>query len=154
MRFTVFALLVVLLLGCVSIETKNTEEIKWYNLKEGVALARKLQRPCVVDFYFPGGCRRCSRFSQTVYSDLRVIKKMNSEFIPIRINLARPLTPQEQALGKRFKYNHECLLLFLDEEGNIIEDLTGKQLCFTDYVEPERFLKYLDLALKKALKKH
>ncbi len=153
MRIFILSLLFLFVVGCASTETKTSETIRWYKLKEGIALARKFHRPCVIDFYFPGGCSRCSRLEQRVYNDPRIIKKINSEFIPIRINLAEPLTSEERALGERFKYKHECLLVFMDEEGRVIEDLSGNKLCFTDYIEPEWFLKYLEIARKRATNK-
>ncbi len=136
-------------IGCASTNNIKKESIRWYNLDEGMRLARELNRPCVVDFHFPDGCPRCDKLEKYVYSNRKIIYKLNTEFIPIRINLAKKLTPEEEALGKRFKYGNECMLLFMDSSGKIIKDPWGKNLCFVDYIEPEWFLKYLDMAKKK-----
>ncbi len=141
-----------LVTGCATTGGTKRESIKWYSLEEGKVLAKRLNRPCVVDFHFSRGCPRCEKLEKYVYSNREIIHKLNTEFIPIRIELSGELTPEEKALGERFKYNNECLLLFMDPEGNVIKDPSGKNLCFVDYIEPEWFIRYLDMAKQRALR--
>lgn len=124
-------------------------DVNWYTLAEGTKKARAESKPCVVDFFFPGGCLRCDRMDKYVYSNKEIIEKLNAEFVPILIDLSKPLSEEEKRLGDLYEYRKECLLLFMDSRGNIVEDPGGKKLCIADYVDAEWFLKYLDMAKKQ-----
>jgi hypothetical protein len=64
--------------------------------------------------------------------------------MPVWIDLNRPLTLDEQSLGDKFDFKNDCLTLFLDYKGRIIENPDGKKMCFVDEIEPKVFLEYLD----------
>jgi hypothetical protein len=67
------------------------------------------------------------------------------DFIPIKIDLTKPLLAEEEAFGNKFEFKHDCLLLFLDHNGEVISDPGGKRLCFIDSLDPEWFVGYLDM---------
>lgn len=117
--------------------------IAWHSLSEGRMLASEKKMPMIIDFYVPAGCPRCEAMSKNVYSDPNIIETMNRDFIPIRINLAKELTEEEKSLGEKYSYRQDCLLLFLDRKGDVIEEPGGKKLCFANYVGPDWFLEYL-----------
>lgn len=123
------------------------EKVGWHRLAEGREIARNLKKPMVVDFAVPTGCDRCDFLQDNVYSKAEIVEKINTDFVPIWINLdasSHTMTEEEQKLGRKFDYRKDCLLLFLDHEGRIIQDPEGKQFCFAEEVEPEDFMKYLD----------
>lgn len=124
--------------------------IRWRSLSEGQRIARKERKPVVVDFYVPSSCPRCARMEQSVYSVPEVIERMNRDFVPVRIDLSRELDVWEKDLGERYGYREDCLLLFLDPDGRIVADPAGRDLCFADYIPPDRFMEYLDAAGRKA----
>lgn len=126
-------------------------DMKWLSLKEGMEKARIEQKPMIVDFFFGKGCPRCEALEKGVYGNASIAAKIMSDFIPIRVDLTRELSAEEEQLGNRFDFKNDCLLLFLDAEGNVLKDPLGKRLCFADTVEPDMFIKYLD-AVKKQLK--
>lgn len=123
------------------------KDVNWHSLAEGRELARSQRKPMVVDFAVPAGCDRCEFLQDNVYSQKEIVDKLNADFIPIWVNLdqsAHALTEEERALGRKFEFNNDCLLLFLDHEEKVIQDPEGKQFCFAEEVEPEVFNSYLD----------
>ena len=127
----------------------SADGVQWFSLKEGFAKAKLEKKPCIVDFFFGKGCPRCEKLQKYVYDDPIIAKKIMDDFVPIRIDLTKPLTAEEDALGKKFDYKMDCLLLFLDYNGEVISDSKGKRLCFVDNVDPEWFVSYLDTIKKK-----
>lgn len=122
----------------------GSTEIKWISLKAGIEKAKIEKKPVIVDFFFGAGCPRCEVLEKTVYGSPEIARKIMDDFIPIRIDLTKTLTAGEERLGNQYDFKNDCLLLFLDHEGNVIKDPGGKRLCFIDTIEPEPFIKYLD----------
>jgi thioredoxin-related protein len=119
--------------------------VQWFSLKVGFEKAKSEKKPCIVDFFYGKGCPRCEKLQKNVYDDPIISKKIMDDFVPIRIDLTKPLTEEEDALGKKFDYKMDCLLLFLDYDGKVINDTSGKRLCFMDSIDPEAFVSYLDM---------
>lgn len=118
--------------------------IKWYSLKEAKEKARIERKPMIVDFAVAQGCPRCEAMQKNVYSKKEIADKINKDFIPVLIDLAKELTAEEKRLGEEYDFKNDCLLLFLDPDGRILKDPSGKRLCFMDAVDTEVFLRYLD----------
>ena len=123
--------------------------VQWYSLKDGMEKTKNEKKPMIVDFFYGKGCPRCEKLQKNVYDDPIISKKINDDFVPIRIDLTKPLSAEEDALGKKYEYKMDCLLLFLDQNGELISDPKGKRLCFIDNVDPEVFVSYLDMIKKK-----
>ncbi len=119
-------------------------ELKWFSLKDGMEKAKIEKKPMIVDFFFGKGCPRCEALQKYVYDDPSIAKKMMDDFIPIRIDLTKKLTAEEEKLGNQYDFKNDCLLLFLDQDGNIVKGPGGKRLCFIDKIEPDVFNSYLD----------
>ena len=134
-------------------QERYAEKVKWFSLKEGVERARIEKKPILVDFAVPKGCPRCDFLQKNVYSKDEIVRKINSDFVPILIDLSKKLTPEENALGEKYDYKSDCLLLFLDYEGNVIKNPEAGRMCFPDKIEPEVFIKYLDSVKSRMLKK-
>jgi thioredoxin-related protein len=120
-------------------------EIHWYALDEGLKVAASEHKPIIVDFFFGKGCPRCESLEKNVYNNSVIAKKISDDFIPVRIDLKKKLTAEEAALGKQYDFKNDCLLLFLDQKGNIVKGQGGKKLCFADTIDPEQFIQYLDM---------
>jgi thioredoxin-related protein len=144
-----YVLLVVLCVVAGYSASFAAEGIQWMSLKEGMIKAKIEQRPLIVDFYYGKGCPRCESLQKNVYDEPSIARKIMSSFVPVKIDLTKPLTAQEDALGKKFEYKNDCLLLFLDHNGELIHDTEGKRLCFVDKLDPKWFDSYLDLIIKK-----
>lgn len=127
-------------------------DVKWSSLKDGMAKAKAVQKPIIVDFFFGKGCPRCEKLEKHVYSNPQIVKKINEDFVPIFIDLTKPLTKEEEELGNKFDYKNDCLMLFLDYDMNLLKDPSGNKMCFVDHIEPAVFNDYLDM-MKGQMKK-
>jgi len=140
---------VALAAGCRSTGARpEPESIRWRTLAEGSREAAETKRPCLVDFYFGANCHRCSQLDRHVYTNPYVIHRVNTEFIPVRIDLQKPLTEAEQALMEKMETGGECMLLFLHPDGTVLKDSTGVRVCTMGMISPEQFIRYLDRALE------
>lgn len=119
-------------------------EINWYSLKEGKEIAKKERKPIFVDFFYGKGCPRCEKMEEELYNNAEIAQKIMEEFVPVRIDLSRKLAEEEEALGNLYNFKHDCLLLFLDPDGNLLKTRSGIKLCFVDAIRPEDFLRYLE----------
>ena len=126
--------------------------VKWYALTEGQIKSKAEGKPVIVDFFFGKGCPRCEFLEKEVYSNPSIARKIMEDFIPIRIDLTRKLSKEEQKLGEKYEFKNDCLLIFLDKSGDLVKDATGKKLCFIDKVDPDEFIKYLDTVRSRVSK--
>jgi thioredoxin-related protein len=149
MKKTIYALLAALVLLAAASQAFGSVGVKWVSLKEGMERAKSEKKPMIVDFFFGKGCPRCEQLEKGVYSNQAIAKKIMDDFIPIRVDLTKELTKEEEKLGEKYDYKKDCLLLFLDSGGNIVKDPSGKRLCFADNVDEEWFIKYLDMVKKQ-----
>lgn len=143
--------LILTLMICSSATAEAT--VKWLTLKQGVKKSKIEKKPMIVDFFYGKGCPRCEELQSGVYDEPSIAKKIMDDFIPVRIDLREELTKEEEAFGNRFDYKNECLLIFLDSNGEVIKDPLGKRLCFIESVDPEQFIRYLDMIKAEAGKK-
>ena len=127
-------------------------DVRWCSLKDGMAKAKAEKKPIIVDFFFGKGCPRCEMLEKGVYTNPVISKKINDDFVAIFIDLTKTLTKEEEALGNKYDYKNDCLMLFLDYEINMLKDPSGKKMCFVDNIEPEIFIGYLDM-MKGQMKK-
>lgn len=127
--------------------------LRWHALPEGKRVAAAEHKPLLVDFYAPEGCSRCDKMAAHVYGNPEIARYIEEGFVLVRIDLTANLTREEIALGRKYDYNYDCLLVFLDPGGNVIEDLSGRRMCFTDYIEPQAFIDYLSRAKARVAQK-
>ncbi|MDP2278014.1 MAG: thioredoxin family protein [Nitrospirota bacterium] len=134
-------------------EERYAEKVKWFSLNEGMEKARAEKKPLLVDFAVARGCPRCEFLQKNVYSKDEIARKINSDFVPIFIDLSKKFSPEEKALGEKYNFKNDCLLLFLDYNGNVIKEPEAGQMCFADKIEPDVFIKYLDSVKNRMFKK-
>ncbi len=149
-RISLLAILFAFVLGSSAFAVSG--HVTWFSLKDGMAKAKAEQKPMIVDFFYGKGCPRCEKLEKGIYADRKIAKKINDDFVPILIDLSKPLSKEEEALGNKYDYKSDCLMLFLDPEMNIIKDPSGKKMCFVDHIEPDVFIEYLEM-MKKQMKK-
>ena len=128
---------------------KYAPAVNWHTLQAGRDMALMEKKPYLVDFAVPEDCDRCNFLQENVYSREEIVAKINAEFVPILIDLSGNLTPEEVALGEKYDFRNDCLMLFLNHEGEVIKDPDGTQMCFADKIEPEAFMEYLDYVAKE-----
>lgn len=120
-------------------------EIKWLSLKEGLERAKVEKKPIIVDFFYGKGCPRCEVLEKSIYGNPVIAKKVIEDFIAVRVDLTKKLTKEEEELGNKYDFKNDCLLLFLDHNGDVIKDPSGKRFCFAETIDAEWFVKYLDM---------
>ncbi len=125
-------------------------KVAWCSLEEGKQLAWVQEKPMLVEFYVPAGCHRCELMDAQIYGNEEIARLINERFVPVRIDLTGTMTREEVELGRRYDYQYECLLLFLDAEGAVIEKAGGGRMCFAEFVSPEWFKGYLHHASEAA----
>ena len=119
--------------------------IHWLSLDPGMKEAKAENKPLIVDFYYGKGCPRCEAMQQQVYSNPAIAAKVMKDFVPVRIDLKKKLTKEEEDLGNKYNFKNDCLLLFLDPKGQIINDTMGKKMCFINKINPQWFIDYLNM---------
>jgi thioredoxin-related protein len=127
--------------------TKPDALIDWRNLEEGKNEAKGKGMPVLIDFFFGAKCMRCDYFEKTLYSDPEVADAINKEFIPVRVYLNLPLTEDETALLKKLSPQKECVLAFLDQNGEVISDENGQPISSMEVLNKEQYLSYMAKAL-------
>lgn len=125
-------------------------KVAWNTLAEGRKLAWVQEKPLLVEYYVPAGCHRCERMDQEIYGNEEIARLINERFVPVRIDLTGNLTRDEVELGRRYDYQFECLLLFLDYEGQVLEKAGGGRMCFAEFISPAWFKEYLIQASQAA----
>jgi len=153
MKIRIFLTIFLLLTVSAWAQGKYAEKVNWHSLKDGMVKAKAERKPLLVDFAVAEGCPRCEFLQKNVYSKDEIVKKINSDFIPVFVDLSKKLTPEEKALGEKYDFKNDCLLLFLDSNGDVIRESDEGKMCFADKVEPEVFIKYLDSVKKRMSKK-
>jgi thioredoxin-related protein len=127
--------------------SKYAWKVHWKSLDDGIQIARSEGKPMFIDFGVHEGCERCEFMQKHVYSSDKIVDKINRDFVPIYIDLAEDLTPDEQALGERHDFHDECLLLFLDHKKEPFFDEEGGQMCYAEQIDPNVFIRYLDYVI-------
>jgi hypothetical protein len=122
-------------------------KVNWNKLDEGIKKSKKERKPMLVDFAVHEGCPRCDFLQKNVYSRDSIVAKINKDFIPIFIDLAYDLTPDEQALGEKHEFHDDCLLLFLNHQMEPVLDPDGNKMCFAEEIKPGTFKRYLDYVI-------
>lgn len=123
---------------------KNASKVNWHSLEEGLSISENLKKPLLVDFGVEEGCHRCEFIQKNVYANAEILKKINSDFVPIFIDLGKPISSQEIALGEKYDFKNDCLLLFLNHKSEVIRNPEGGEMCFVGRIEPQEFIAYLD----------
>jgi len=129
----------------------------YFDFEQGMECAEELNKPALV--YFTGhSCSNCKQMQGKVWSDPKVRKILNEEFVVIALYIDdKKKLPEEEwvkseydgkmkkTIGKknanfqitRFNSNTQPYYIILNEKGEIISDSMGYEL------DPEKFIKYL-----------
>jgi len=120
----------------------NKQELKWKKYDEGLQEAIKLKKKILVDVY-TDWCKWCKKFDAEVYSDAKVAKYLEQQYIPVKINAEsnRQVTFEgkkisEADLARQFNVSGYPTILFLETEGKYINRLAS-------FVPADQFLPIL-----------
>lgn len=142
-----------LLLFAAACQTIGTPQkaalIEWRTLKNGSREAREKGMPVLIDFFYGATCMRCEYFEHTLYTDPEIAAAVNKNFIPVRVHLSRARTEAEGALLMKLSPTQECVLAFLDKNGEIITDEKDQPISSMEMLNKEQLLAYMTKALER-----
>lgn len=149
-----FFMIIFSLSACSPSERTNTinNQLTWRSLSQAKGEALAKNKPMLVDFFTSQDCHRCQDLITNIYSDSTIVSRINRDFVPVRVVLDNPLSPEEKFLAERLESGEECILAFLSPKGDVITDSEGKKICSMDLLDPKSFNNYLDNALQNLKK--
>jgi thiol:disulfide interchange protein len=116
---------------------KQHGPIPWVaSLETAKKTAAKQKKPLLVDFY-ADWCGPCVEMLKTTYKDKTVVARAK-KFVPVLINV-----DEQMKLAQQLGVESLPTVLFLDARGKVVLRSEG-------YAGPERFLKLMEEAEKKA----
>ena len=131
-------------------EDWNDKQIAWKSYDEGLAEAKKINRPiCLI--FFTTWCPHCANYSK-VFSDPKVVEKSKS-FVMIRLD-----ADKNKELGQKYAPDGGYIprTFFLTPSGDLDKSLSetrDKYKYFYDEKDPASVLAGMDRALKKTASK-
>ena len=121
---------------------KPATEVAWVKYSpEIIEQARSDRKPVMMDFGAEW-CLYCKKLERTTFRDPQVVK-LSRSMIAVKVDLTKHGVPELDGLRKEMKIVGLPTVVFLDREGNEIEELR-----ITDYVKPEKMLKSMRAALE------
>ncbi len=136
-------LVILLLMVSVSVAVADDQEetelrsITWLGYNEGLSQARDFDKPVFIHFTAPW-CQWCNKMKNETYTDPKVIRFMDKNFVAMMIN-----TEKLPTLARKFGVESLPTLWFLDSQGNGLTSIEG-------YVGPEKLLRVLEYISTKA----
>ncbi len=117
----------------------KNKELKWKKYDAGLAEAKKLKKKILVDVY-TDWCKWCKKLDAEVYTDAKVAKYLDQQYIPVKINAEsdekvkfEDMKITEAELAAKLGVSGYPTIIFLDTEGKYINKLAS-------FVPAERFL--------------
>ena len=127
---------------------KKTSLIEWRTLENGLSEAQEKGMPVLIDFFAGVMCMRCEYFEQTLYTDPEVADMVNRNFIPVRVHLTQARTKAEGDLLMKLSPMQECVLAFLDKNGQVVTDENGQPISSMEMLNKEQYIEYMHKALE------
>ncbi len=115
---------------------EQTATINWRkDYATAVAESKTSTKTILVEFGAEW-CGYCRKMDQITYTDPDVVAKLNTDFVPVRLNLE---SKEAQNLQAKHPFNGIPMVLILDGKGKLLKQLGG-------FMGPDRFLKRLSLS--------
>lgn len=139
-KVTAFSILAIALFCCTAPNTSTA--ITWQHYDRAVLdRARQEGRPVILDF-FADWCIPCHQLDRFTFSDGRVIES-SQQFVMVKVDLTDYESPEAEQLRTQFGVTGVPEVLFLDVQGNEIQELR-----VIGYLGPDDFLPRIKLALE------
>jgi thioredoxin-related protein len=148
-RVLLYIIFFSLLLYPVSIPVMAAKpQIKWYAYEEGIAQSRKEAKKVLIYFY-NDRCPACGLMNRNTLSNAMVIRKVNQNFIAIRIN-----TDKQKSLANKYYAIYLPMTLFISDNGDKIKVPPGyypprDMMVLLDYIHTDS---YQNMSIHKFMK--
>lgn len=140
-RFSQILFLTILALSYA--QKTESDSINWKTYEKAKKLSKDSGRP-IYFYIYSNSCGWCRRFVQQTLQDSIVLRKLNSKFIPVKINSSSTEKQKvdgkevtERQLAAMFAIRGVPTSAFMDSEGKLITKLPG-------YIPPAQFLSILN----------
>lgn len=118
------------------------EQVKTMDeLERHMTQARQAGKPVLIDFY-ADWCTDCLRMERGTFSDPRVQRVLNAEFVALQVDVTDPKDPEGRAIKQRFGVFGPPAVLIFSKTGEPI-----KNLHFYGYMAADEFLEHIRKAL-------
>ncbi len=142
--FRKFLLIVSLTIIAISnAEKSEADSINWKTYEKALKLSKESGRP-IYFYIYSNSCGWCRRFVQQTLQDSLVMRKLNSKFIPVKINSSSTEKQKldgkeitERQLAAMFAIRGVPTSAFMDTEGKLITKLPG-------FIPPAQFMSVLN----------
>lgn len=139
MKISGIILITIFSFGLLSfIQSEQNEIIFHSNYAEAQKLAQKEKKIIFVDNYATW-CGPCKKLDAKVFNNKEVADYFNANFINVKIDIEKGEGP---SMKQKYKINSVPTMLFLDENGEVLNRLIG-------YMEADQLLESAKRTLKK-----
>ncbi|MCD6379935.1 DUF255 domain-containing protein [bacterium] len=141
------------LAGCGGNENTSSSN-SWVSIEEGLALAKKENKPVVIDFY-TSWCKWCKVMEDRTFSDANIANYLKDNYICVRVNAEDKRTIFEYkdskytpfTLARRLGVRGYPSLGYLNSDGGLISIVPG-------FIPPETYIKVLKYFKEEHYKKN
>jgi thioredoxin-related protein len=132
-------------------------QVTWYDYEKGVKIAAEKGKPVIIDL-FADWCGWCKKMDLEVFSDSEVSKKLNEDYICVRLHMDRNNEEMIRYKGhvltkQEFAVMHGVqglpTMIFMDRTGNIAQVIPGyinktRFIPILNFIRDECYLKKID----------
>ena len=115
--------ILILAISVYAIIPSETNSVDWKPYAEGVIPERIEKRGVIIDFY-ADWCIPCKELDSYTFSDPKVIEA-SENFYTFKADMTKSLSPEVEALRKKFNIIGVPTVLILDSKGNEAKRITG-----------------------------
>ncbi|MFY0627846.1 MAG: thioredoxin family protein [Reichenbachiella sp.] len=85
MKKNTFSIAAIILICSTAVFSQSLDQVNWLNIKEAQNLTKSESKPIFIEFT-ADWCGWCKKMDRTTFMDERVIKSLNQEFYPVKLD--------------------------------------------------------------------
>jgi len=152
-RVIITGIIVLIIAGC-SWKENTASSDSWVSIEEGLALAKKVNKPIVIDFY-TSWCKWCKVMEERTFSNAHIAEYLKENYVCVRINAEDKKTTFEYkgtkytpySLTRRLGVRGFPSMGYFKSDGELIKIVPG-------FIPPETYIKVLKYFREEHYKKN